>query len=385
MPSAKTEPKATPAARKAYAAIPCKTKTDDPGRYTKTPHEYGDVLISGGKLGGALQRDLIYWIERNTWGDPKRPEWAKISLTQFARLCQSWDDAKEQLRPVERKSVAIALADLEKRGIIESRDRKGCGPTTAKMYKLSPERWKKATPYKPPTPKEIEAAEDAADAEPENDADETADQPAPAVEQTVANGETSRPTSLSFRPARDAEPITLRVIFSPTGFETPITFRARTGGNGRIQITATPARLGESQANGCSHGQPQLRKSPVDNKAFEEFETAAQRVAIGVWGYALDDNLIRRIWERLGGETPAALFERVCEAKLITGRKHHHTPGLLVNLAEQARRAYATETQLHARQRARRQQEATNYRTLTDEEIEALLAEQETKERSGKQ
>ena len=123
MPSHKPVAKPTPqrAARKAYAEVPRKTKADDPATYTKTPHEYGDILIRPDekgrtKLGGALQRDLVYWIERNTWGNAKRPEYAKLSLSQLAKLCGS-----------DRRTVARAIADLQQptkdnpkgRGIVE--------------------------------------------------------------------------------------------------------------------------------------------------------------------------------------------------------------------------------------------------------------------------
>ena len=73
-----TRPVAKPAARGTaaraeYAKVPRKAVADDPAAYSKTPHEYGDILIRPDekgrtKLGGALQRDLVYWIERHTWG-----------------------------------------------------------------------------------------------------------------------------------------------------------------------------------------------------------------------------------------------------------------------------------------------------------------------------
>ena len=126
-PSPENKPSPEKRARERYKTVPSRTVKDDPQLYTKVPHDYGE-LIRGNKLGGALQRDLVYWIERETWvrkrvkGEIVRPEFAKLSFGQLAKLCGG----------VERKNVVVAIADLERRRIIEARDRTGCGKTAAR-------------------------------------------------------------------------------------------------------------------------------------------------------------------------------------------------------------------------------------------------------------
>jgi len=376
-------------AREEYAKVPTKGKGEDPGRYSKTPHEYGDILISGGKLGGPLQRDLLYWIERHTWGantskNPKvvtRPEFAKLSITALAKLCQVWDEQKGKLRPVERKSVAIALADLEKRGIIEARDRKGCGKTTAKMYKLTPTRWKSAPPYKPPTPKEIEAAELEAE---ETEAEEAAPVcnscgqqlsefagpakgergyvcqnpgcdmegieleflPAPQEppERTVNPGKVSRPQPVAVTMAKDAPAVTIRLSYCPQGFEHPVTFRSRTGRNGRIQITATPHRPEAARNYGCAQLQSFASSSPVqsaqvlNSELLSEYSAVVRGIVRQYWATAADKSLINQVF-KAADNAPVEVFEHRVAQKFRRGAGKH-TRGLLIELAADAARDY---------------------------------------------
>ena len=358
MPSARPLNKPTPQrqrAREQYEKIPRKLPADDPQAYTKVPHEYGDILISGGKLGGQLQRDLVYWIERHTIGNAKRPEFAKLSITAMARMCQVWDADKGKLRPVERKSVAVALADLERRKIIEARDRKGCGPTTAKMYKLTPEHWRKAKPYEPPTRKELEEAEATVEAE---DAAEETTAPAPEAESTVQSGKMSRPQAVSIRPTRNAEPVTIRLVYNPNGFDTPVTFQARTGPNGRIQVSARPHKHSEAKANdyGCAQPQSFAVSSPPseENKRFTDFDVCANSISLETWGIALEDELIRQI-VTAAADAPVELFNRIARKKLETRTAHKdHTKGLLVHLAAEAARSHTKEKAIEARRAADR-------------------------------
>jgi len=358
MPSARPLNKPTPQrqrAREQYEKIPRKLPADDPQAYTKVPHEYGDILISGGKLGGQLQRDLVYWIERHTIGNAKRPEFAKLSITAMARMCQVWDADKGKLRPVERKSVAVALADLERRKIIEARDRKGCGPTTAKMYKLTPEHWRKAKPYEPPTRKELEEAEATVEAE---DAAEEAAAPKAEAESTVQNGKMSKPQAVSIRPTRNAEPVTIRLVYNPNGFDTPVTFQARTGANGRIQVSARPHKHSEKKANGygCAQLQSFAVPSPTseENKRFTDFDLSANTISLETWGIALEDALIQQI-VTAAEDAPVELFDQIARKKLGTRTAHRdHQKGLLVHLAAEAARSHAKGKAIAARRAAER-------------------------------
>lgn len=338
-------------ATRAYNRIAVKTKADDPARYTKHPHEYGDILISGGKLGGALQRDILYWIERHTWGtilpgstpsNPKRPEWARLSLGTLAKLCQSWDDGK--LRPAERKSIAVALADLEKRGIIEARERKGCGKTVTKMYKLTPDNWKKAKPYEPPTAKALADAEAEVDAE---DGEET--QPAEAIagpESIVQPGKVSRPQPLSVKPSKDAPAVTVRVAYR-SQCDVPLTLRASSGANGRIQVTISPAK-GEGLANDCSRVQPQPKTTSVDSKGdlkrqelFAAYKTVLDNVMMSVWGSAPNAKFVWDVITR-AKSAPIEWFERLAVKKFRRPESFSRfSSGILLNLADDAASAYA--------------------------------------------
>lgn len=341
MPAARS--RATPQvirARAEYQKIPTRSKKDDPKRYSKTPHDYGDSLIRGGKLGGAIQRDIVYWISRFTVGenmggkgdDVKRPEWAMLSLGKLAGLCQVWDDDKGRLRAVERKSIALALADLLERKIIEARDRKGCGPTTTKMYKLTPEHWEKAPPYRPPTPRELDEAE--AIAEEEDEEAETVQADA-GTEEIVEPGKNSRPARFQLA----APTATIRVTYR-SDFSFPVRFRATAGSNGSLHVTAAPH--GEQEANNCSHAQPQRAKLSEEKKRFIDFEDAATRVTLANWSKLADAALVNSIVEAAGPDTPVWMFEQICNGRLLKKRKQD-TSGLLIHLAKEARERFERE------------------------------------------
>ena len=345
MPARLSKPSPRAVARKAYATIPQKTKDEDPGRYTKTPHEYGDILITGKKLGGPIQRDLIYWIERHTWGKNigtptaiKRPEFAKLSLSMLAKLCGG----------VERKNVAIALKDLEARGIVEARDRKGCGASVAKMYKLTPENWLKAKRYEAPTAKQIEEAE--AEASATEDEDEVVTGPVAEAYSDVAPGKASRPQAMAVSVTKDSPAVTIRVVYrSECPF--PVRFKTRTGSGGRLHVTATPNGPSEQKANDCSRTQPQLKNQTVDNTQLTEFSTVVNYITMQIWGKAADDALVSQIVKAAGGASTET-FQRIAWLKLRgpeSARKH--TPGLLVALAGDAQRADAQRTAQRAQER----------------------------------
>jgi len=337
------------AARERYHKIATRTKADDPRHYTKNPHAYGDELISGGKLGGALQRDIVYWIARHTIGavtpnrkEPDtivRPEWAKLSITQLARLCQVWDDDAEKLRPVERKSIAVAVADLETRGIIEARDRKGCGKTVAKMYRLTPERWKEAKPYKPPTPKQLADAE--SEILDEDDDDQDDDQqhlPDAGDPVNVDPGRRSRPQQVPLQLRRDAAPVTIRLVYHAGGFEQPITFRARTGRNGRLEITAAP-----HVSYGCAQPQRSAVSSPskpavtVDTEQVKAYKSFLREFCLNAWGKVADEALVSSVISSSRG-APLPYFTARVHEKF--SKRNRHTSGILSNLASDAAEAW---------------------------------------------
>jgi hypothetical protein len=343
-------------ARQAYSQIPRRSKATDPKTYTKIPHQFGDLLIRGGKFSGQLQIELMYLIGRETIGaavdnDETRPEWCRSSYTAFAKRCRRWDSKTGRLRDTERKSIVIALADLVNRGLIVERDRTGCGKTTIKMYKWgSFEQWRNAPAPEPSSKAELEAA----DAE----AEESIEEPVPEgdaateAEQTVANGKLSRPQPVSVKPGRNQEPVTIRLVYRPTGFEFAVRFRARTGANGRIQVSAEPCRGGEEKGKNYGHPRPQFENSFVEDKRFIEFEELVSRVSLEVWGIAPDNAFVQRIAETAGGATAEEL-EKIARRK-FAGRDAaaRYTKGIWLELAKDAAQSRAKKAALEFRRAA---------------------------------
>lgn len=323
-------------ARAVYHKIPTTTPADDPAAYTKNPHEYGDVLIrpdSKGqtRLGGVLQRDLVYWIERHTWGknvgSPQkvvRPEWAKLSLSQLAKLCGS-----------DRRTVARSLADLKFRGIIEWRDRTGCGNTTAKMYKLTPEKWKKAPYY------ESKAMELAADEIEEAEAEETPELMATdGPERTVDPGRVSKPQAVAVSPSKGAPVVAIRLVYRSLDLPWPVSFRATPGRNGRVQIS-------------CRATAPQFFANPspsdVANKENSNYETAINRLMVSEFEKPFapatdpsDKKFFQSIVEAAGPDLHPDFFDSYCRSEIHAMRrmKKPVQSGILVSMAAQAARKW---------------------------------------------
>jgi hypothetical protein len=308
--------------REQYYEVRRTQKTEDPNRYTKHPHEYGDYLIAGNKLGGALQRDLIYWIERYTWGNPKRPEFAKLSFTLLARLCGG----------VERKNVALQLADIERRKLIESRDRTGCGKTTAKMYRLLPQNWKTAPAYTAPTPEQEEEAIAAIVAEDDDLREQAVSEPQEPRQTIVEARKVSRPQTISHIPSKGAEAIKLSVTYR-SFCPFPMEFSCRTKANGNLEFSAAvhgDLNLGRQR--------PKLKSDVVENTRFSDFESAIQKLTIRTWGKEADPDLISQIFAAAGTAT-AQTFTDIAESKLNRpDARRRHSSGLLIHLAAEAAR-----------------------------------------------
>lgn len=363
------KPAQTHAARKLYSKIPRKTTADDPESYTKHPHEYGDMLIRPNaegrtRLGGALQRDLVYWIERNTWGKNigtpqkiERPEFAKLSLADLAKLCGS-----------DRRTVARSLADLERRQIITARDRGAdLGPNAEKMYKLTPERWKKAPYYDPNSetvcrPRKTEPAD-------EN-----------TTESTVAPGKVSKPQTIAVSPSKGAPAVTVRVVYRPLDFPFPVSFSGRPGSNGRLQITCratAPHRFATPS--------PVESVVTVEDTQVTAYRTYVSEFVLNFWGKAADETLISSIISAADG-APVEIFERIVRKKFKRAHADDdHTTGLLPYLAADAAKAHKENARLVAKAREGSVYEGRAY-FHGETEDERRRREQETAEfeRHGK-
>jgi hypothetical protein len=336
------KPAARVAARSQYAKVPRKTTADDPAAYSKTPHEYGDILIRPDekgrtKLGGALQRDLVYWIERHTWGKNvgtsvkvERPEFAKLSLSQLAKLCGS-----------DRRTVARALADLAERRIIEARDREGCGPTVAKMYKLTPAQWKKA-PYYEPTKLIDDDDEEEEDDQPEMEAPQAA---AESREATVSPGKVSRAQRVAWSPSTGALAVTIRVEYRNDDLPFPVSFTSRPGSNGKLQITCRTTTLQR-----FANHSPSKPAVTVEDDQVRAYRTFVSGFVLSFWGKAADEGLISSIVAEAGG-APVQIFERIVLGK-FKGTSRNHSTGLLPKLAADAARTWKEEKTREAQARS---------------------------------
>lgn len=342
MPASRPVTKPTPrhAARKLYSKVPRKTVADDPESYTKNPHEYGDILIrpnSDGqtKLGGALQRDLVYWIERNTWGKNigtpqrvERPEFAKLSLADLAKLCGS-----------DRRTVARSLADLEKRQIIQARDRGAdLGPNAEKMYKLTPARWKKAPYYDPNSetmcrPRKVDAT------------------PAEAApEESVEPGKVSKPQPVAVSLSKGAPEVTVRISYRPLDFPFPVAFSTRPGRNGRLQMTCratTPQRFAVLS--------PSVNDVSVESERLEAYSDSISSIVLDIWNKEADRKLIDSIVSA-AGTAPVWLFESLIEQKFPKRRNpQNHVTGLLIGIAEDAAKGQLARERADAKAAERRE------------------------------
>ena len=353
---------ASPAVRtRAAAATPKRTlpvvntgHKDAIRAYTRYTYDY-DFLAThkDGKpmLSGLLQSNLIYWISRKTVGDEKRPEWARISITQLAQLCGG----------VERKSVATALADLLKRGIIAAPVREGCAANTPKMYKLCPENWRRAKPYTPEVDADLLALAKAVEnGWAEDAAAEVDDVPEPAAETRVVEpGKWSRPHPVAM-PVKGAEPFMVRVVYH-SEFDEPIAFRARSGKNGRLQVTACRPTANvvwgdEEKANACSRPQPHGAEASEENTELARYRVYLNTTMLDLWETAKDEGFIQAVFKAADGAPLEALRNQVAikfKARqgetIFRTEALKHQPGLLVSLAADAARAFKLRQQTETR------------------------------------
>jgi hypothetical protein len=336
----RTGPAAAPPKR-ALRAEPIRTGHKDSIRaYTRYTYDY-DFLATqkDGKpmLSGLLQSNLIYWISRKTVGDEKRPEWGKISISQFAEFCGS-----------DRKSIALALADLIDRQIIEVPKREGCAKNAAKMYKLCPQNWRRARPYSPEVDADLLALAKAVEKGWEADAAEDDDEQPETETRVVDPGKRSRPHPIAM-PVKGAEPFMVRVVYH-SEFDEPMAFRARAGRNGRLQVTACrPAArtAGDEEAKPCRAAALHGAEGFEANTELTRYRTYLNALMLKLWETAKGEDFIRAVFKAADGAPLEALQNQVAlKFKDAQGdatfRKEarKHQPGLLIGLAEDAARAF---------------------------------------------
>ncbi len=244
------------------------------------------------------------------------------------------------------------------RGIIEARDRTGCGPTVAKMYKLTPDKWKKAAYYEAKA-MEIEAVDELEDAEEETATAEAADEP----EATVQPGRVSKPQAVAVSPSKGAPAVALRIVYRSVDLPFPVSFRAAPGKNGRVQIScrATAPQFFASSS-------PSVLPANNTNDSIKAYSEALDQIVSDFWGKAPDTKLIESVTNAADG-APVWLFHQIVAAKFKRGVGKHST-GLLIELAKDAAQGHKLELQ-----QAAKTLEA-NRPYLTPAQIEAIEAEE---------
>ena len=176
----------------------------------------------------------------------------------------------------------------------------------------------------------------------------------------VAPGKLSRPQPLAISVKGSDEPVRIRIVYHADCDE-PLTFRARAGRNGRLQISAstnhtanhssggTKEQTGEQEAKRCSRAQPHAfaHCSPVGeaNKDFQEFAGYINRRVLELWGTSIDSEFARSIFQALQGASLATLQAAINIKLPDPAAAKRHKPGLLFNLAAQAARAHRISTE----------------------------------------
>lgn len=309
----------------AYGNVPRKTVADDPRQFMKLPWEYRYLLEPDEngrtKFSGPLQMNLLYRIMDMTIGtnlgtatNIERPEYTppRFSHAQFAEVCGAY--------PADVKKV---LDDAEERELITSLDRKGCGPTTIKQYKPTPEKWKNARHYEPPAKPKKEPAAESAEIEAETPR-----------EATVEPGKVSKPQTIPISPAEGAPDVNIRIRFWSDNYPSPVALSARPGRNGLLDIyfkVPTVKRFAPSS--------PSETPLTIDQQRFNEFADFLTPFVLDVWHKEADQPLIKSIVSA-AGNAPLSVFQNIVSQKFPKREKRHHTTGLLIELAHEAERAH---------------------------------------------
>jgi hypothetical protein len=344
--------------------------------YNKTPDDYQKELILKHKLrGGALQRDIIMWIQLYTWGARVKTEWVRFTHTKLAELCDGAD----------KSSVTKSIADLVARNIIAVKDGNGC--TSAKYYKLTPEKWADVPPCEPASDSPPPPAQDADDTV--NEEESEADPREPFGGKLIVKpGKKAARVPARLEP-QGREPVDFRIEYANTGDHPVevsasatadillISFSARTKGESQNrQLVNWDHQEQKAKGSTISELQPRITEfAPVVSLLLlSEFETP----------FFLDNpndmTFILKIVENAGPDLSPEEFETYCRSQLYIMRKKRKAlivPGLLPAFAEQA--AFK-----HKGLKTHREAEAKNRPapppppTFTPEEL-AILAEHEAR------
>jgi DNA-binding PadR family transcriptional regulator len=226
--------------------------------FTKTPNGLVDDLIAKGKLALGLEAWLVLIIERNTWGAEGKPEYARMTQSEFAKKCGGKSE----------QAVADALRRLEKAGIITVIPKGGLRVVGEKRgYRLAPERWHLVKRYRDPADAENEEAEK---------------KPDPKVEHTQSEPVLLRPNAKSRLipiritlegkpefdlPVRFRNEVDLSLAFVPVQTAKGLEVTVRRGGvERRTKSESDPTRVGKGLSQAVEKKQsPELLSLVVDD------------------------------------------------------------------------------------------------------------------------
>jgi hypothetical protein len=318
-----------PATQSASEVTPVRrpAKTGPDGYFTKLPNEFYRYLMAEDKLSGVVQIYVLLAIIHHTLGAEGRPEWARLSLAQFARICHT-----------DRIGACRVLADLVKREIIAEQPGKGC-KTDIKGYRITPEKWKNAPPYKPPvTAKAIDDAE----TEEESVSD--------AAQQRASHGDKlivrpgRKPACVPARLApKDRDPVDFQIRYLNTGTEPVEISATNSAAVLTITFSATPKQQAKEKRSGVACVLIANSVSPSDS-ALSDFTPVISALMLSEFRKPLDpadkgdQKFIQSIVEAAGPDLPASEFETYSSAAIREMRRNRKpvTSGILVYLARKA-------------------------------------------------
>lgn len=308
-----------------------KERTNEPAdNYAPVPHMFWR-LAGIEKISGAVQMSVLGYVMARTWGDPDKPAWALITLSDLARELKC-----------STKMIELAVADAIERGLIAV---KKAGQQ--RSYQLTPQNWEAAPKYVPKyVPKNVAADDEGEDSEAPDE--EPADAGAKAYTGetlVVMPGKRSKVLPLRFAIKGHADPVELKLDFRNEIADLPLSFSATAAENGRFSVTARLAeRLtkGEEKAENLRNALRRFSDPPSMEDAattrVEEYRKFLSHLLLDRFAKPLDERFFAEIVAN-AGETPITVFSEVVEQRMRRGK--HHTTGLLRELAKDAQKLHA--------------------------------------------
>lgn len=317
--------------RRTYLRKPTEYKesTREPkNNYAPVPHHFWGLMREE-KISGMMQLTILGYLIARTWGDPDKPTWVKVTISDFARELG-----------ISSRMVELALADAIARGLIAARS-----AGQSRLYQVTPERWDAAPKYEA---KAVAVEDDAPEEEEEDELD-----PAAAAnlggKLVVHPGKRSKAMPISVPIKGMQEPVKLRYSFDA---DVPLSVQASSGDPGALHFTVRAG--SEETANNLRNA---VRRSEPTVKDLAAYRDYFNPLFLSELKKPLDAPFLRQIAE-------AARFAPVTDfdAGLQNLRRRRIlTSAMILTIARQdigpaweARRDAEAATQRNAAERAER-------------------------------